>query len=321
MKTVSIIIPCYNCEAAISEAIESALDQSYPNCEVIVVDDGSTDNSFVQIQKFENRIVYIKTENRGASAARNNGLRHANGEWVQFLDGDDVMAHEKIETQIRLADIHGPRALFTSSWGRFSQEIGEAELIREPVSGASAPLDWLSDKYMSGKMTPIHSWLVSKMLIGETGGWNESISRNDDGEFFDRMVLRASVIVHCPETAVYYRSGSPLSLSQQYSEAAFESVLSSLRGGVGRLLEMDDTVEKRAACSAMLMRLAYYAYPNFPDLAHRSETLANSISDYTPQLPGGQVIEQISKRVSWRFARILQYYSRRIRRTKDPVIV
>lgn len=88
---VSIIIPCYNAEKYVAESIQSALDQTYPHCEVIVIDDGSTDGSLDVIKSFGDRIRWETGPNHGGCAARNRGLELAKGEWIQFLDSDDLL--------------------------------------------------------------------------------------------------------------------------------------------------------------------------------------------------------------------------------------
>jgi len=97
---VSIIIPSYNCERYVSEAIESALAQTYKNIEIIVVDDGSTDNTESAVKPYVNRVQYIKKSNGGPASARNIGIKHAKGEFLAFLDADDCWRPEKIEKQM-----------------------------------------------------------------------------------------------------------------------------------------------------------------------------------------------------------------------------
>lgn len=97
---VSIIIPCYNTEKFVSEAIESALNQTYPNVEVIVVDDGSTDRSVEVIQSFGDRIRFEQINRQGACVARNRGLKLSQGEFIQFLDADDILLPHKLELQV-----------------------------------------------------------------------------------------------------------------------------------------------------------------------------------------------------------------------------
>src|SRR3954447_12953483 len=98
---VSIIIPCHNAERWVGQAIESALNQNYSNYEVIVIDDGSTDRSLDVIKLFDQRITRLSTANRGPSSARNAGLDIARGEWVQFLDADDLLHPQKVDFSLK----------------------------------------------------------------------------------------------------------------------------------------------------------------------------------------------------------------------------
>jgi glycosyltransferase involved in cell wall biosynthesis len=99
---VSIIIPVYNSEIYLAECIESAINQIHSNTEIIIVDDGSTDNSLQIARNFENeKVRVLNQDNRGASAARNTGLKEAKGSYIQFLDADDLLSPDKIEEQIK----------------------------------------------------------------------------------------------------------------------------------------------------------------------------------------------------------------------------
>src|SRR6202011_1477360 len=97
---VSILIPCYNAERWVAQAIESALRQTWPEKEIIVVDDGSTDGSLAIIESFGDRIRWETGPNRGGNVARNRLLELAHGEWLQYLDADDYLLPMKIERQM-----------------------------------------------------------------------------------------------------------------------------------------------------------------------------------------------------------------------------
>jgi glycosyltransferase involved in cell wall biosynthesis len=99
---VSVIIPNYNYSQYICEAVESVLLQTYPNVEIIIVDDGSKDNSLEVLEKFGDKIKILAQQNAGVSVARNNGVANSNGEFIAFLDADDIWLPEKIERQISL---------------------------------------------------------------------------------------------------------------------------------------------------------------------------------------------------------------------------
>ncbi len=115
MPLVSIVIPCYNAERYVGEAIESALRQTYPSIEVIVVDDGSNDASLDRIRSFGSRVHWEAGPNRGANHARNRGIALSRGECIQFLDADDVLDPRKIAVQMEL-QIRESRDLFYTDW-------------------------------------------------------------------------------------------------------------------------------------------------------------------------------------------------------------
>ncbi|HMV56151.1 MAG TPA: glycosyltransferase [Nitrospira sp.] len=100
MDLVSIVVPAFNAEEFLRETLESALSQSYPHCEIIVVDDGSTDGTNAILTDFEKRIQIVRQKNRGSASARNAGVAAAKGKWIAFLDSDDVWHRDKIVKQL-----------------------------------------------------------------------------------------------------------------------------------------------------------------------------------------------------------------------------
>ena len=104
---VSILIPLYNAEVYIAQTLDNCLAQTYPNIEIIVVDDGSTDGSLVIAQRYEaehDNIKVLTQPNSGATRARNLAFEHAKGEYIQYLDADDLMSSNKIASQMALRD-------------------------------------------------------------------------------------------------------------------------------------------------------------------------------------------------------------------------
>lgn len=120
---VSIIIPCYNQGEFLSDAIQSALDQDYPEKEIIVVNDGSTDNTKRVAQAFGNTINYIEQPNKGVSSSRNAGIRAAKGDYVAFLDSDDVLLPGSIAKRAEYLDNH-PSIAFVCGDSVFFNESG-----------------------------------------------------------------------------------------------------------------------------------------------------------------------------------------------------
>ena len=151
----SIIIPCYNASATIVEAVESALAQTVRKCEVVVVDDGSTDDSFAQLRRYADRIVLLRQANRGACAARNLGLARSRGRWIQFLDADDQLHPQKVERQIAHAQQLSGN---TSSICLGEEESGEG-FLHEQYQRRLAPARDLVDFVLHGVLAtpaPLH---------------------------------------------------------------------------------------------------------------------------------------------------------------------
>jgi len=106
MKIITVIIPVYNRPAFVKEAIQSVLDQTWSNLEIIVVNDGSTDNTPLVLQSFGDKIRIIHQENKGVSAARNTGIKHSDSNWIAFLDSDDIWLPEKLSAQMHFFENH-----------------------------------------------------------------------------------------------------------------------------------------------------------------------------------------------------------------------
>lgn len=124
---VSIILPAYNCEKYVSETINSVLEQTYQNFELIIINDGSTDGTVKKVKEFlkkDSRIRFFNNEkNLGVSLTRNKGISLANGEWIAFIDSDDLWEKDKLAKQIAFAKETGAQFTFTGS--SFIDENGE----------------------------------------------------------------------------------------------------------------------------------------------------------------------------------------------------
>src|SRR5437016_13270877 len=181
---VSILIPCFNAEKYIAEAIESALSQTWERREIIVVDDSSTDESLKIALSFGRQGVKVITQDHlGASAARNRGLREANGDFIQFLDADDLLSIRKVE--IRMLRLQRePRGTITScAWARFRKYPEECVVQPEPIWRNLLPVEWLVTSWRRGGMMPSHAWLTPREVVEKAGRWDETPCPNDDGEF------------------------------------------------------------------------------------------------------------------------------------------
>jgi len=131
---VSIIIPCYNAERWVKQSIQSALDQTYSPVEIIVIDDGSTDQSLEVVKSFGDKITWETGPNRGANHARNRGLDLAKGNYLQFLDADDYLLPEKIERQMKVLPASGADVIY-EDWQRMEERTDGTSRWQKGISG------------------------------------------------------------------------------------------------------------------------------------------------------------------------------------------
>ncbi len=197
---VSVIIPTYNADQFIGQAIQSVLDQTYRSYEIIVVDDGSTDKTKDFLRGFAGQIHCRFQENRGPSAARNTGITIAQGEYICFLDADDLWTPHKLECQLEYMDRHPDIAFVFSDHQDFNARgvlpgsflenkmIFEDSLIKEgPIQNAFLML--LQENFIS---TP--TVMVKKACFEETGLFDEDLWSVEDRDLWLRMAAKFTLV-------------------------------------------------------------------------------------------------------------------------------
>ncbi len=215
-KLVTVIIPTYNYAEYVREAVESVIGQTYRPIEIIVVDDGSQDNTREELAGFINagQIRYIYQDNRGLAAARNTGLRSAGGEYISFLDSDDLIDEKKIEVQAGYLEQH-PEYGVTFSDFRFFKGNDRSSLIKPPVhhSGELTLRD-----FIRGNFIPVHSTLVRQDLFKRAGYFDESLRECEDSDLWIRAMIAGIRFFYIDKVLAYYRLhgrqmvGSPVRL-------------------------------------------------------------------------------------------------------------
>src|SRR5215472_7218774 len=178
---VSILIPCYNCAQWVGTAIESALKQTWPQKEIIVIDDGSRDESWKVISSFGRAIRAERQNNQGALKTRNRLLSLAQGQWIQYLDADDELAADKIELQLRCREqaevVYGSIRL---EWFDGKQRVGRSERLAEPVTDFWA--DWFNWKYPNTS-----ACLFRNDLVRRVKGWDPGYALCQDYALFRNL--------------------------------------------------------------------------------------------------------------------------------------
>jgi glycosyltransferase involved in cell wall biosynthesis len=219
-QLVSILIPAYNCEKWIAETIESALAQTWPNKEIIIVNDGSTDNTLQIAKQFESKSVkVISQENKGAAAARNRAFEHAQGDYIQWLDADDLLAPGKIAEQMKIAG-NGKTdlTLYTSPFGTFYWHTERAIFASNTLWQDLTPVEWMIRRFTENLWMHPGVWLISRALAEKAGPWDERLSLNDDGEYISRVVAASENVKFVNTAICYYRQWSFTQLSRQYNK-------------------------------------------------------------------------------------------------------
>jgi len=309
---VSILIPCYNAGKYIGETLESIFRQTWRTIEVIVVDDGSEDGSAAEIERFKTSgVQLIRQANAGAGAARNRAYRASAGNFIQFLDADDLINPSKIERQIdRLVD-HS-RCVASAEWGRFYVSPEETRFDPDPLWHDLDPLDWLVLSRVSGLgMLFPALWLIPRTVADVAGLWDETLSLGDDGEYYTRVLLCAERVLFCPGARCRYRSGLPASLSGRKAPIAWASQFRVIDLCESHVRRREDSERVRHGFALSWQHLAHASYPYDPELAERALTRARALHPALIRPGGGPVFKIISRIVGWRAARRLQVASGR----------
>jgi len=196
---VSVIIPTYNRAAKVRKAIESVLNQTFSDLEVVVVDDGSTDDTGRILQEtYGDRIRYFAQANQGASAARNKGLAEARGEWIALLDSDDLWEKEKLEWQFKAVEQFGSQCGACYTDVRFMNhpetrtmfELAEESYQHEGTMGINAEAQRvLLGPGGAGMVVCPSSLVVRADVVAKSGGFDTNLRFGEDSEFMFRLAL------------------------------------------------------------------------------------------------------------------------------------
>jgi glycosyltransferase involved in cell wall biosynthesis len=206
---VSVIIPCYNGEAYLAEAIESALAQTYPRVEIIVVDDGSTDNSPAIAQRFPVR--YLHQENRGLTPTRNRGIRESKGDYIVFLDADDRLRPQAIESGVRVMTEHPECAMAVGDHVFVSSDGGHLRNSRKDCLTTHHYEALLQSNFIE----MISSILFRRSVVEEVGGFDTGLRVAEDYDLYLRIARKYLVRSHSSVAAEYRLHGTNASRNSE----------------------------------------------------------------------------------------------------------
>ena len=207
MSKLSVIIPNFNREKKILTTLQNIYNQTLQPYEVIVVDDGSTDNSVDNIKTYFPKVTLIQQDNQGPGAARNTGLRYANGDYIQFMDSDDLLSLNKLEVQVRALEKNPQFDIAYGPWAKcdFQQNsvFFQNKIIQSrPLPTQKNMFEWS----ICGWFTILQSFLFKRSVLIDTGFFNTDMIITEDGEYLLRVLQKSSEPLYTPESLVFYRS-------------------------------------------------------------------------------------------------------------------
>lgn len=277
---VSILIPAYNAGAWVADSIRSALQQTWPRKEIIVVDDGSRDGTAEIARGFASKDVKVVVkENEGAAVARNSAYELCQGDFIQWLDADDLLTPNKIERQLAaLRDGDQRRTLLSSSWAHFYYRTRSPKFVQTPLCQDLTPVEWLLKKMGENLHMQTATWLTSRELAEAAGPWDVRLSNDDDGEYFCRVLLSSSGTRFVPDCGVFYRLTPSSRLSfVGTSNRKQDSLFASIKLHLQYLRSLEDSERTHKASLTYLQKYYGTFYPERPDLLRSLEDLATEL--------------------------------------------
>lgn len=289
---VSIIIPCYNSEAFLAETLQSCINQQYSNIEIVVVDDGSTDGSLKIAKQWEkqhtNIHVYAQSNN-GACRARNLALEKCTGDYIMYLDADDIISADKVASQMSIfSNTHDPMAVVTCSFEEFVNSFPQKINRRINYKDYPHPIDLLIDIWSTGGMFPVSCYLISRKMAEIVGAWDERLLKNQDGDYFSRVLMIASKVYFSHKGFFFYRRGhASQSTVKINSEPKLRSVLLSYQKQKD-ILKIEDSQRVRQALSrnfSLVLNSAKFGSEIYEEALKEIKTLGQNPQIINPSVP------------------------------------
>jgi glycosyltransferase involved in cell wall biosynthesis len=297
---VSILIPAYNAEKWIADTLQSAIAQTWTRKEIIVVDDGSTDRTADVARRFSsNEVAVVSIKNRGAASARNHALQLSQGDYIQWLDADDLLVPDKIERQLgALRHVDGKRVLLSSPWAPFYYQTRRARFINTSLCQDLSPVEWLVRKMSENLHMQTATWLTSRELAEAAGPWDTRLLSDDDGEYFCRVLMASAHTRFVPGTGILYRVTpynrlSSIGNSNRKKDALFLSMKLHIR----YLQSLENSERARRACLTYMQTWYSAFYPERSDLVAELQNMAAQIHGHL-EVP----------RLRWKYAWVKTFF-------------
>lgn len=300
----SVIIPCRNAGAWIADTLASVASQTLQPFEIIVVDDGSTDDSVEQIRNFSDRVIVLHSSHRNGAGTRNVGIEAATGDWIAFLDADDIWYPDHLERAANLLDDSNDVG-FLNWFDQFRNESPEHRISRSNQIDIDRPTSGLSDvqfyeNYARTFWFNMHGCVVKRSRLLEVGMLDSTQIRRHDIEMWMR-VLHGQSWSYDPIPSSAYRVDTPNSISRNIASAAYYWHV-AIKKNVSRIpIKFSETLLQRSAEATMSTAFKFGSAADI-DLAFREAFSALPVSR--------KLIFSIGKHFPKAFRTLLQFRQR-----------
>lgn len=304
---LSVIVPAFNAGAYISATLASLTQDPIRDLEIVVCDDGSSDNTAAIASghaHVDPRIKVVKQANAGAAAARNAGFLASKGRWIVYFDADDLLQAGSLGAAYSLARANPADSIYWS-WAKFGTDPGRLQYGPRTLSGAMPGCQWLTCAFLRDYPTYPGCFMLPRPLLEAYGGWDERLSFQDDMEFYARVISRTGTMRYCPDALFCYRQGAANSLSKTGSRRSSESHWLATRLATEHLLRASDTPDARASAVRQMMLVSYTQVFAAPDISREAEQAAGRLASgllWRPWLPGGPLRRVLQAMLGWRLA-------------------
>jgi GT2 family glycosyltransferase len=301
-------MPLYNAAAYVADAVNSVLQQQFSRLELVIVNDGSTDDSHnIAAAIPDPRVRLLHQHNQGQSAAINRGVRESFGQFIKIVDADDWINPEHLAAQLQ--SLRGTADCVSACrWGYFQNDSRHPAVRSEHAnSDYSDPLEWIVDSLtLDEGMMGGWKWLIPRTVWERSGGYDPRLSLNNDFHASIAILLSSHGVRFASDAVYSYRRTTAGSLSRSKSLKALESAFLTTELGCNLLLARESSTRIRRLCADRYQRWAFDLYPTCPDLATQAEARAHQLGGSLLPFPGGVIGRTLAKALGWRSVRQLQ---------------
>jgi glycosyltransferase involved in cell wall biosynthesis len=309
MTKVSVIIPCFNAAPWIEQTLKSAVEQWGAEMEIIVIDDGSTDDSAQIVAQRFPQVRLVKAAHQGVSSSRRLGTEMASGEYIQYLDADDILAKGKIANQLKCFEKNGCDVVY-GDWQKLLRNE-DNEFRPGPIVTDKIQAD-VDVAILEGFWHPPAAYLFKSTIAKQTA-WREEYPVIQDARFVLDCALKGAIFYYCPGLSAYYRAHSSKSVSTSDYQAFLKDVLNNAQD-VEMVWRKDDfTEERKQALIHVYGYLMRASFGGYPDIFENSYSLALQLMpDYCPSSPKGLAL--MTKCFGYRNAERLAFCYRKFKK-------